>query len=44
MSPECNARHHRGEVRANAVRGDKVLSAVSGKGKAFVQAASTLIA
>ena len=40
---ECEARHHNGEVRANAVLGDKVLSAIGGKGKGLSGSADQAI-
>ncbi|MFL0671321.1 MAG: hypothetical protein ACJLS3_07835 [Erythrobacter sp.] len=36
--------HHRSEVRANAVLGDKMLSAIGREGKRIMQTAAKLIA
>jgi sigma54-dependent transcription regulator len=44
LPSECEARHHRCEVRVNAMLGDKVLSAVSGKAKGLLQTGTNLIA
>jgi hypothetical protein len=43
-TPESKACDHCGEVRANAVLGDQVLSAMGREGKGLLQAAAKLIA